>query len=72
MKFKELENLDKKTLQAELLKYKKESFNLRFQKVLGELTNTSRVGEVKKTIARIFTILSKQIKRDKQSKESAI
>jgi large subunit ribosomal protein L29 len=66
MKFNELQNLDKKTLQDELVKYKKECFNLRFQKVLGELTNTSRVKEVKKTIARIFTILSKQ------KKESAI
>ncbi|WPX96774.1 50S ribosomal protein L29 [Candidatus Bandiella euplotis] len=60
MKFKELEKLDKKTLQDELIKYKKESLNLRFQKVLGELTNTSRVKEVRKTIARIFTALNKQ------------
>ena len=43
MKFKELKNLGEKTLQAELFKYKKEYFNLRFQKVLGELTNTSRI-----------------------------
>ena len=58
MKFKELKSLSKKTLQDELLKYKKEYFNLRFQKVLGELTNTARIKEVKKVIARILTALN--------------
>lgn len=60
MKFKELKNLGEKTLQAELFKYKKEYFNLRFQKVLGELTNTSRIKEVKKVIARISTALNNE------------
>ena len=60
MKFKELKNLDKKTLQSELLKYKKEYFNLRFQKGLGELVNTSRIKEVKRIIARIFTALNNE------------
>ncbi|RST68177.1 50S ribosomal protein L29 [Candidatus Aquarickettsia rohweri] len=58
MKYQEVKNLDNKALQSELLKYKKEYFNLRFQKVLGELSNTSRIREVKKNIARIFTALN--------------
>ena len=57
MKYAEIKNLDNNALQSELLKYKKEYFNLRFQKVLGELSNTSRMKEVKKSIARIFTAL---------------
>ena len=58
MKYVEIKNLDNNALQSELLKYKKEYFNLRFQKVLGELSNTSRMKVVKKNIARIFTALS--------------
>ena len=59
MKFEELRNLDNNALQIELLKYKKEYFNLRFQKVLGELKDTSRMKVVKKNVARILTVLNK-------------
>jgi len=59
MKFEELRNLDNNALQVELFKYKKEYFNLRFQKVLGELKDTSRMKVVKKNVARIFTVLNK-------------
>lgn len=59
MKFEELKNLDNNALQIELLKYKKEYFNLRFQKVLDELKDTSRMKVVKKNVARIFTVLNK-------------
>ena len=44
-------------LQDELLKLKKEQFNLRFQRASGQLEKTSRVGEVRKDIARIKTVL---------------
>jgi large subunit ribosomal protein L29 len=43
-------------LQDELLKLKKEQFNLRFQRATGQLENTSRVTEVRKDIARIKTL----------------
>ena len=43
-------------LQDELLKLKKEQFNLRFQRATGQLENTSRVGEVRKDIARVKTL----------------
>ena len=39
---------------------KKELFNLRFQKTLGELTNTSRFAKVRKDIARVNTELTKR------------
>lgn len=59
MELGKLKDLDNNALQIELLKYKKEYFNLRFQKVLGELKDTSRVGIVKKNIAKVLTMLNK-------------
>ena len=44
----------------ELVKLKKESFNLRFQRANGQLDKTNRVREVRRTIARIETILTEQ------------
>ena len=43
-------------LDDELLKLKKEQFNLRFQRATGQLENTGRVREVRRDIARIKTI----------------
>ncbi len=43
-------------LQDELLKLKKEQFNLRFQRATGQLENTARVTQVRKEIARIKTL----------------
>ena len=43
-------------LRDELLKLKKEQFNLRFQRATGQLENTSRVRQVRRDIARIQTI----------------
>ena len=47
-------------LQDELLSLKKEQFNLRFQAATGQMEKTHRVGEVKKTIARIKTLQRQQ------------
>ena len=43
-------------LEDELLKLKKEQFNLRFQRATGQLQNTSRVRVVRREIAQIKTI----------------
>ena len=40
----------------EVLKLKKEQFNLRFQRATGQLENTSRVREVRRDIARLLTV----------------
>jgi large subunit ribosomal protein L29 len=47
-------------LGTELVKLKKEAFNLRFQRANGQLEKTNRVREVRRTIARIETILTEQ------------
>lgn len=49
-------------LKALVLEHKKELFNLRFQKATGELENTARFREVKKSIARIKTLIKSQKK----------
>ena len=43
-------------LSDELMKLKKEQFNLRFQRATGQLENTSRVRQVRRDIARVQTI----------------
>ena len=44
-------------LLSQLSERREELFNLRFQLVTGQLDNSARVGEVKRTIARIMTEL---------------
>ena len=44
----------------QLSKLKKEQFNLRFQRANGQLEKTSRVREVRKSIARIMTVMNEQ------------
>jgi large subunit ribosomal protein L29 len=47
-------------LNDEVLRMKKEQFNLRFQRATGQLENTSRVREVRRDIARAKTIASQK------------
>jgi len=52
-------------LDDEVLKLKKEQFNLRFQRATGQLENTSRVRQVRRDIARVKTIArQKKTKKD--------
>ena len=66
MKSKEfMSELSKKTaaeLSAELVSAKKELFNLRFQHATNQLSNTTRIPEVKKNIARIQTVITQKEK----------
>jgi large subunit ribosomal protein L29 len=47
-------------LDDELIKLKKEQFNLRFQRATGQLANTARVREVRRDIARIKTVAQRK------------
>jgi large subunit ribosomal protein L29 len=49
-------------LRAELVTTKKELFNLRFQNATNQLDNTARIGEVRKNIARIQTVMTQRAK----------
>ena len=44
-------------LTDQIVKLRKEAFNLRFRAASGQLENTARVREVRRTIARVKTIL---------------
>ncbi len=57
MKASELRELTVEELQTKLTELKEELFNLRFQLAVNQLENTSRIGAVKKDIARVSTIL---------------
>ena len=50
-------------LKDQLVKLRKESFNLRFQVASGQLENTARRRQVHRDIARIKTILSDRHRR---------
>ena len=51
-----LRNLSLEELQEQYRRYKEELFNLRFQNAVGQLKNTSRIRDVRKSIARVLTI----------------
>ncbi|WP_078810849.1 50S ribosomal protein L29 [Selenihalanaerobacter shriftii] len=57
MKAKELRELTSKELNHKLGGLKEELFNLRFQKATAQLDNPARIREVKKSIARVNTIM---------------
>jgi large subunit ribosomal protein L29 len=56
MKAEELRGMTPDQLDDQLVKLKKEQFNLRFQRASGQLENTSRVREVRRDIARLKTV----------------
>ena len=58
----ELQSKTKDQLAEELVSAKKELFNLRFQNATNQLTNTARISEVRKNIARIQTVLTEKAK----------
>ncbi len=53
----ELRDLDLGELVDKLAEAKAESFNLRFQHATGQLDNTARLGQLRREIARINTLL---------------
>ena len=60
MKIKEIRELSTAEMVEKEKEYKKELFNLRFQLATGQLENTARLRQVRKTIARIKTVLREQ------------
>lgn len=60
MKINELTGLSTAELVAKEKEFKDELFNLRFQLATGQLENTARLKEVRKTIARIKTVVRQQ------------
>jgi large subunit ribosomal protein L29 len=51
----------------ELEKLRKEAFNLRFQRATGQLENVARVKDVRRSIARIMTIMKERASQPAQA-----
>jgi large subunit ribosomal protein L29 len=54
---KELRELNDAELVQKLAEAKEEHFNLRFQAATGQLDNSARLGQVRKDVARLHTLL---------------
>jgi large subunit ribosomal protein L29 len=53
----EWRNMDTEELEHRLDETRRELFNLRFQLVTGQLDNNSRIGQMRRLVARIETLL---------------
>ncbi len=60
MKINEIRELSTAEMLEKEKEFKQELFNLRFQLATGQLTNTARLRHVRKSIARIKTVLREQ------------
>ena len=61
MKKEEIKKLTKSQTLKDIDKLKKDLFNFRFQKINSQVVNPSKIGETKKTIARLKTTLKEKI-----------
>ena len=60
MKVNEIREMSAEDMSQKLASLKEDLFNLRFQHATGQLENTMRIRDVKKSIARIKTIQREQ------------
>ena len=60
MKKKEVKKMTKSQAIKDIDKFKKDLFNFRFQKTNGQLTNPSKIKEIKKSIARLKTFIESE------------
>jgi large subunit ribosomal protein L29 len=56
MKATDIRGMDVERIDEEVVRLKKEQFNLRFQRATGQLENTARVRQVRRDIARLKTV----------------
>jgi len=60
MKFTDVKLFTEDQLKVEVLKLRKEQFNLRFQRASGQVENTSRIKQIRRDIARLKTAQAMQ------------
>jgi large subunit ribosomal protein L29 len=56
VKAKEVKNLNDDQLVDKVAEFREELFNLRFRNATGELENTARMGEARRSLARTLTV----------------
>lgn len=62
MNVKEIREMSNEELLKTIEEYKEELFDLRFQRATGQIENPMRIRELKKSIARIKTVLTEREK----------
>ncbi|MDL2292355.1 50S ribosomal protein L29 [Acholeplasma sp. OttesenSCG-928-E16] len=60
MKTSDIRKISTPELEKRIAELKEELFNLRFQLAVGQLENTARLGQVRKAIAQMKTIISER------------
>ena len=60
MKAKDIRVMTNDQVKDEILKLKREQFNLRFQRATGQVENTARIRQIRRDIARLKTVQSQQ------------
>jgi large subunit ribosomal protein L29 len=69
-KISEMRAMSTEELQANFLNKKNELMNLRFQRVTGQLTDTSRIRVTRREVARYLTLLRERELAEAEEKES--
>ena len=70
-KASELRELNDAELVQKLAEAKEEHFNLRFQSATGQLDNSARIGDIRREVARINTLLrEREIVAHEQQQEA--
>ncbi|MBO6047793.1 MAG: 50S ribosomal protein L29 [Erysipelotrichaceae bacterium] len=57
MKVNDIRGMETAELEKQVEEFKKELFSLRFQHATGQLENTAHIKEVRKSIAKIKTVI---------------
>lgn len=60
MKIEDVRKMSNDEMLKEIESLKQELFTLRFQQATGQLTNSARMKEIKKTIARMKTVMTER------------
>ena len=60
MKYADVKVMTADQIKDEVLKLKKEQFNLRFQRATGQIENTARIRQIRRDIARLKTAAAQQ------------
>ena len=63
MKKKDIKKLTKDQSIRDIIKLKKDLFNIRFKKINGQLEDPSKISQIKKDVARLLTKLNKNKKK---------
>ena len=57
VKKKEIKKLNKDQAEKKIQQLKKDLFNIRFKKINNQINNPAQYSEIKKSIARLYTII---------------